>query len=178
LSRGHLSGWEAGATRKTQPSHSLESPSPYRIMNAPQRCGVDLAELVVDVELVCGLWREIQEGGAMMIQVHADMAGLKGKNSCTVHTTAGDAKSLSSTCIAQSYCIDASPHVRGSRAESFAQDLATPAPRRHQAPKRLQDDSTRGDAPRWGVSQEPAPSSLCNLPGLLHVETSSKQDAH
>lgn len=51
----------------------------------------------------------------------------------------------SSTCIAQSYCIDASPHVRAeSRAESFAQDLAKPAPRRHHAVERLQDNSTEG----------------------------------
>lgn len=46
-------------------------------------------ELVVGGELVCGLRREIQEGGAMVIQVHADMAKFKSKDSRTVHTAAG-----------------------------------------------------------------------------------------
>jgi len=46
-------------------------------------------ELVVCGELVCGLRREIQEGGAMVIQVHADMADFRSKDSRTVHTAAG-----------------------------------------------------------------------------------------
>ena len=42
-------------------------------MDASWQHGVDFAELVVDVGLVGGLRREIQEGGAMMVQVHADI---------------------------------------------------------------------------------------------------------